>query len=59
MSSDPRDVIIIRRAAESPRLSNDEQSFLADVAGVLEVGGEVDRETQVHVQQLLGKAVFG
>lgn len=52
-------IIIIKRAAGSPKLSADERSFLVDVAGVLEVGGDVDRDTQVHVQQLLGKAVFG
>lgn len=56
---DDDEIIIIRKAADSPKLSADERSFLAEVAGVLEVGGDVDRGTQVHVQQLLGKAVFG
>lgn len=56
---DNQDTIIIRRAADSPKLTSDQRLFLTDVAMVLEAGGGVDMFTRWQVTRLLGKAVFG
>ena len=57
--ADNQDTIIIRRAAESPRLTVDQQCFLKDVAVALEGGNKVDLFTRWQVTRLICKAVFG
>ncbi len=53
------EIIIIRRAADSPKLTAAEQALLSETAEALEAGQTVTNDTEAHVRQLLGKAVFG
>lgn len=57
--ADNQDTIIIRRAADSPKLTSDQRLLLTDVAMVLESGGNVDMFTRWQVTRLIGKVVFG
>lgn len=57
--ADNQDIIIIRRAADSPNLTPDQRVLLTDVAMVLESGGSVDMFTRWQVTRLIGKVVFG
>ncbi len=56
---DDDEIIIIRRAADSPRLTTEERSLLVETADALDAGQTVTSDTEAHVRQLLGKAVFG